>query len=58
MALAREKNDDLARQLLLLLSRASLDEEDSFRAVLMAFLNLLYKKMNPESNYQSDSTSM
>jgi hypothetical protein len=41
MALAREKNDDLARQLLLLLSRASLDEEDSFRAVLMAFLNLL-----------------
>jgi hypothetical protein len=40
MALAREKNDDLARQLLLL-SRASLDEEDSFRAVLMAFLNLL-----------------
>jgi hypothetical protein len=52
MALAREKNDDLARQLLLL-SRASLDEEDGdgdgnakaaprdFRAVLMAFLNLL-----------------
>jgi hypothetical protein len=53
MALAREKNDDLARQLLLL-SRASLDEEDGdlkprdFRAEeLMAFLNLLLKKNEP-----------